>query len=227
MHASSLAAALDRIGQVQAKLPGGVAAVLALAALGAAILPDLWLVTRHVTVMAHEGAHATMGSAMGRRVTAIKFRPNADGVTETSAGSVPSSVAIAVSGYLGPSLFGIAGAELISVGHIVAVLWAGLVALVLLMVPLRRSFGVVTVIAVFVLLLVVARYGTLGTQVLTAYGLTWFMLVSGVREVAGLGGRAGDAYILHGLTRVPRGFWSVVWLAGSLLALGYGAKLLL
>jgi hypothetical protein len=227
MHATSLAAALDRIGQVQARLPGPAAAVIALAAIGAAVLPDIWLLTRHVTVMAHEGGHATMGSAMGRRITAIRLTPKGEGVTETSAGGMASSVVIGLSGYLGPSVFGIGAAELISIGHIVAVLWAGLVALVLLMVPLRRSFGVVTVIAVFILLVMMARYGTLGAQVMTAYGLTWFMLVSGVRGAAEHGTQAGDAHILYGLTRIPRGFWSVIWLAGTLLALAYGAKLLL
>ncbi len=227
MSASSLTVDLHRITEVQSRLPSAAALVIAIIAVGAAVLPDLWLVTRHVTVMAHEGAHAIVGSAFGRQVSSIRFARTAEGVTELSRGGAASSVAAGAAGYLGPSGFGIGAAELIRIGHVVAVLWVSLIALAILMVPLRRSFGVLTVVGGFVLLFLFIRYATVGTQVVGGYGLAWFMLVSGVRRVIQVGASAGDAAILHGLTRVPLGFWSWFWIIGSVAALIFGATMLI
>jgi hypothetical protein len=41
------------------------------------------------------------------------------------------------------------------------------------------------------------------------------------------GTKAVDAGVLKELTSLPRGFWRGLWLAGSLLALVAGARLLL
>jgi hypothetical protein len=225
MTAASLGAALARIGQVQPRLPGTVAVLLAILAV-VAMLPGVWLVTRHITVIAHEGAHATMGSALGRTVDGISLQRNADGATAISGGGKPGSAVIAAVGYLGPSLFGVVGAELIRTGHIVAVLWAATAALLAMMFVLRRSFGVLTVIVAFVFLLLLAGVAAVGVQVLTAYTLTWFLLVSGVRIVVIRGARADDARILRDMTRIPRGIWYGFWLLGTAGALVYGATLL-
>ncbi len=227
MLASSLLTSMQRIGQFQPRLPGAVVALIAIVAIGAVLVPDVWLVTRHVTVMAHEGAHATVGSAIGRRVTAVKFMANADGLTELSAGGTAGSVAVAAAGYLGPSAFGLGAAELIRLGHSVAVLWAGLLALALLMVPLRRCFGVISVICTFVLLFLLAGFATSTTQVVFSYGISWFLLMSGIRIITIRGTEAADAHLLRGMTRIPHGFWAKLWLIGSLATLGFGATLLL
>jgi peptidase M50B-like protein len=225
MTAASLGADLARIGQVQPRLPGTAAVLLAIVAI-IAMLPGVWLVTRHITVIAHEGAHATMGSALGRTVQGISLQPNADGATAVSGGGKPGSAVIAAVGYLGPSAFGVGAAALIRTGHIVAVLWAAIVALLGVMFVLRRSFGVITVIVAFVFLLLLAGAATVRVQVLTAYVLTWFLLASGVRIVALRGPGAVDAGILRDITRIPRGFWYGFWLLGTAAALVYGASLL-
>jgi len=133
---------------------------------------------------------------------------------------------IAAAGYLGPSGFGLGAAELISAGHIVAVLWAAMAALIAVMFMLRHSFGVLTVIVAFVFMLLMAGAANVGVQVLTAYALTWFLLVSGVRIVMIRGPQAADAGILRDITRIPRSFWSGFWLLGTAAALVYGAILL-
>jgi hypothetical protein len=225
MTAASLGAALARIGQVQPRLPGTTAVLLAILAI-AATLPGAWLVTRHITVIAHEGAHATMGSVLGRAVQGISLQRNANGATAVSGGGRPGSAVIAATGYLGPSAFGVGAAELIRTGHIVAVLWAAMAALVAMMFVLRRGFGVLTVIVAFVFLLLVAGVAAVGVQVLTAYALTWFLLMSGVRIVLIRGSGAVDAGILRDITRIPRGFWHGFWLLGTAAALVYGATLL-
>jgi hypothetical protein len=226
MSASSLSTDLHRIGEVQVRLPGPVAVVIALFAIGAAVLPDLWLVTRHITVMAHESAHAVMGSALGRTVRGITMNRQGEGLTVVAGGSKVGSIPFWLAGYLGPSGFGIGAAELIRIGHVIAVLWLSLLGLVILMIPLRKSFGVLTVVGAFVLLFGFIHYATVGTQVVGGYGLAWFMLISGVKQVAQHGIRAADAVLLHGATRIPHGFWSGFWLIGSLVALGFGASML-
>jgi hypothetical protein len=47
-----------------------------------------------------------------------------------------------------------------------------------------------------------------------------------VRMTLEHGTSAADAHILRSLTRIPNGFWSRIWLLGSLAALGLGAVLL-
>jgi len=228
MSAAGLVASLDRIGQVQAHLSAPVSVLLAIVAVGAALTEGLWLVTRHITVMAHEGAHATVASVVGRKIDGIEFNLNATGATYHSGNSGAVSLfAVTFAGYLGPSLFGIGAAELIRVGHIVAVLWIGLAGLVAIMLTLRKSFGILTVILAILLLFLVAGFAVVGVQVLTAYFITWFLLVSSIRIITIRGEDAGDAGKLRDMTKIPPGFWSRVWLLGSIAALVFGATLLL
>jgi len=229
MTASALAASLQRIGQVQAHLSGPLSVLLALLAAAAAFVPWVWPLSRHITVMAHEGAHATMASAVGHKIDGIEFKRDARGATHFSGGAGGASglFAIAFVGYLGPSAFGVGAAELIRTGYIVAVLWIGLAALVAIMLTLRRSFGIVTVLVALVLVFLVAAFATVEVQVVTAYALTWFLLVSSVQIIRIRGKDADDAGKLQGMTRIPAGFWSKTWLAGSVAALVFGGILLL
>lgn len=226
MSASSLSTDLHRIAEVQVRLPSPVVVVIALFAVGAALLPDLWMVTKHVTVLAHEGAHAIVGSSLGRTVDGIRIKPNAEGDTAISVGGRAGETAIGLAGYFGPSSFGIGAAELIRIGHVIAVLWLGLIALIILICLIRWSFGVLTVVGGFVLLFGFIHYATVGTQVVAGYGLAWFLLVSGVKRVWEVRLGSGDSNDLRRLTRIPHGFWHPLWLIGSLVALGFGASML-
>jgi hypothetical protein len=228
MSAAELAASLERIGQVQAHLSAPQSVLIAVVALGAALIEGFWLVTRHVTVMAHEGAHATVASAVGRKVDGIQFGMNANGVTYHSGNSdAVDRFAVTFAGYLGPSLFGLGAAALISAGHSVAVLWIGLAGLLAIMVTLRRSFGIFTVVVVFVLLFLIAGFASVGVQVITAYVIAWFLLLSGIQGIRARKDGSGDSETLRGMTKIPHGFWYGVWLLGSLAALVFGATLLL
>lgn len=224
--ASSLTTDLHRIGEVQVGLPSPIVVLIGVMAVGAAVLPDIWLVTKHLTVMAHEGAHAFTGSALGRTVTSITMTRNGAGLTKVTDGGWAGNIAFWVAGYFGPSAFGVGAAELIRLGHVIAVLWLSLVALVLLMMPLRMSFGVLSVLGALALLIGFIRYATVGTQVVGGYGLAWFLLVSGVKHAWKIPEGVGDPEFLRGATRIRHGFWHRFWLAGSLAGLIYGAVLL-
>jgi peptidase M50B-like protein len=226
MWATRLAASLDRIGQVQAHLSGALALVMALVGIGVAWVPGVWHMARPISAMAHEGAHATVGSAMGRKITRMEFKFNGDGETYHDAETSLVRLPITFSGYLGPSAFGIGGAELIKAGHIVAVLWIGLIGLVAILLLARRSLGAVMVLAALVALVLLLMAGTVTAQVVTTYVVTWFLLASGVRTVILHGKGAGDAGTLRELTGISRGFWPVLWMVGSVAAIIFGATLL-
>jgi hypothetical protein len=224
---ASLGHTLDGIVTAQAHLPVSTSVLLGLAALAAATLPGLSLVTQYFATMAHEGAHAAIGSATGRRVTAVSLRGNGDGRTSLSGPHGLGYLLAGVAGYLGPSAFGLGAAALIHTGHIVAVLWLALVALACLAVLARRNaFGLAIILATVIVVFLVAHFASLGAQVAVSYAIAWLLLVSGVRVVLQHGRHASDAAALRDLTRIPRGLWAAFWLAGSAAALIYGAALL-
>jgi hypothetical protein len=219
---------LHAFAALQPHLPPGTSAAVGALALGAAILPGLSALTQHVNTMAHEGAHAMMGSATGRTITGVRLRGNGDGLTTMTASRGGGYILAGIVGYLGPSAFGLAAAELIRVGHAVAVLWVALAALAVLGVLARRSaFGITAVLGTGLLVYLVARYAPVGAGVALAYGMAWFLLLSGVQVVLAHGRDAGDAVALRQRTRLPRGLWAGLWLIGSVAALIAGGRMLL
>jgi Peptidase M50B-like len=227
MTAAALAAAVQRIGQVQPHLSGPGAVILAIVSLGATFFRAIWPITRHLTVLAHEGAHAVLASALGHKINGITVDRNGNGLTNHSGSSGALGLfSITFIGYLGPSAFGLGAAELIRIGHIVAVLWIGLAGLIAILFVIRKSFGILTVALVFLLLFAIAGFAAISVQVLTAYAVTWFLLVSGAWVIKDHGRNAADAGKLHERTKISPSFWSGIWQLGSLLALVFGAILL-
>jgi disulfide bond formation protein DsbB len=78
-----------------------------------------------------------------------------------------------------------------------------------------------------VLLFLAARYATIGAQLAIVYGITWFLLISGVVVSVKHWKTSGDAANLKNQTHLPRVLWSALWLLGCTAALVYGAGLLL
>jgi hypothetical protein len=215
------------MGMTQTPLPGPQAALIGLAALVVVNAESLWSIAKHFHVMAHEGMHAITGSMLGLQVRGVELRQNGDGVTyyrESVVGG--GGVFTGFVGYLGPSAFGLAAAGLINLGLIIAVLWLALVFLVILLLKLLRSFGFFSVPAAIALFFVLFLYASVGLQVGMAYGMTWLLLLSGVRTAAKHGTGAGDALILKGMTHLPRWLWALLWLAGTLGAVYLGWLLL-
>src|SRR5215469_5363750 len=88
----------------------------------------------HLNVMAHEGTHAITGSIVGFGIKGIEINPIAEGGTSYHWPTLgPRRVLTSFVGYLGPSAFGLAAAKLITLGHIIAVLWLAVIFLVLLL----------------------------------------------------------------------------------------------
>jgi Peptidase M50B-like len=217
---------VSRIGETQAPLSAAGSVLIGLIALAVVGVQGIWEVARYVDTIAHEGMHAVAGSALGRKVHGVTLRRNGDGETRVSQGGFAGNVLIYFVGYLGPSAFGLGAAKLIGIGHSVAVLWLTLLLLIVLLVLLREWFSFVSVLVTGVLLFMVARYAAVGTQTAVAYGVAWFLLLSGVRKVIYRGTGAGDAGNLASMTHIGRSFWVLLWLAGSVAAVAVGGALL-
>lgn len=68
------------------------------------------------------------------------------------------------------------------------------------------------------------RYSRDGLEEVIVYGMTWLLLLSGVRNAVGHGQRAGDAGTLSTITPLPRRFWALLWITSTLLAVVISGK---
>jgi hypothetical protein len=211
--------------EVLAPLPGGTAALIGFAALIVVMVPFLWPLARHVNVMAHEGAHALAAILLGFALeTVILKRETGETIYRAAGGAILRLVTVGFVGYLGPSLFGLGAAKLIETGRVVTVLWLLILLLVLLFFFLGRSLGMISVPVAIALLVLVTRNSHAWLEEVVVYGLTWLLLLDGVRVAVAHGHKAGDAVILGGRTHIHPRFWSLLWIAGTILAVVIGGK---
>jgi hypothetical protein len=210
----------------QAQLPGGTAALIGVAALGV-VVPDAgWQVVRHFTVMAHEGAHAVVGFFLFRSVRGVSLYRDGTGGTEISPMTGLGAIPIALSGYVGPSAFGLGAAKLIELSYATVVLWVVLFLLAVLLLGMRWSFGLISVFLAGASVFVIARYTPMPVQVLASYAIAWLLLLSGARRVLEVGTGSADGGLLRGMTGIPQALWFLFWLAATLAAVALGGRLL-
>jgi hypothetical protein len=137
-------------------------------------------------------------------------------------------------GYTGPALFGLGAAALLAAGHAIALLWALLGLLALLLVQIRNWYGLWSVLVSGGLVLAATWWLPAEGQAAFAAGTTWFLLLAAPRAVLELQtarrrGRArnSDADQLARLTRLPGVLWVGAFLVVDVGALLLGARLLL
>ena len=209
------------------RLSAPIALAVGVAALITVVLPDSWSLLNHFGRLAHEGAHAVVGSCLGGRVVGVHLnRKERNGQTDlltTGGGGFTTTVV----GYFGPSGFGLAAAGLIAHDQIVPVLWIGVALLAILLLSMRGVFGITLVIGVGLLLLSIARSKNAGLEAVTAYGLSWLLLISGIRGVRDRRDTGSeDGKTMREITGLPQGLWYRFWLVGSVAALAWGATML-
>jgi hypothetical protein len=210
-----------------APLPVSVGASVGLLVLLVFVLEGIWRLARHISVIAHEGAHALAGLIMGRRIVSVKLNDNATGETVSLGPQAGlSSIVFLFAGYLGPSLFGLGAAVLLAHNQVHAVLVVTGIALFIMLLLVRNFFGVISVLFNGGIVVLVLWYGSAELQIIAAYALSWFLLLSGVRFAVVHGSKAADAAALRTITRIPRVAWALLWLAGSVSALWVGGHLL-
>jgi Peptidase M50B-like len=209
-----------------APLPGSEAVLIGLAALAVVIIPFSWPLIEQFNVMAHEGAHALVAFAMGFKITGVTLDIDSNGNTgylsPPAAGA--RNMLTGIVGYLGPSGFGLCAAKLLETGRVVTVLWLTIFLLVLLLLLIRKSFAFFSVPAVIALLVFVLRHAHDGLEEIIMYGMTWLLLLSGVRVAVADGAGAEDAQILRKSTGVSARIWALLWVVGTLTAVAAGGK---
>ena len=188
------------------------------------VLALIIFVVKYFHVIAHEGAHAIAGWSMGRKVESVKINSDATGETLILKG--PGNIFTGFVGYLGPSLFGLGAAALISLGYARAVLWLALLLLTLILFRVRNFFGVASVLANGALFVLLLSHGSPKLQATASYILSWLLLLAGVGVVLTDGSNAVDAVNLRKITHLPRFLWSLLWLVITVAALVVGARLL-
>lgn len=223
---------------VTATQPAPAASVIAACAVAAFVAVawgPLWLRTRHLVTITHEGAHGVAALMSGRRLRGIRLHSDTSGLTlsrgrRTGFGMVLTAAA----GYPGPALLGLAAAFTLHAGHAVALLWGVLVLLALLLAQIRNWFGLWSVLAAGVVVFAVSWWASAPTQSAFAYAGTWFLLFAAPRPVLEMQqsrrrrpSGATDADILGRLTRTPGTLWVGVFLLVTLAALAAGAALIL
>ncbi|XVV14405.1 M50 family metallopeptidase [Actinoplanes sp. CA-131856] len=194
----------------------------------------LWYVSKFVVVIAHEAGHALLAVLLFRAVKAIRFERTGAGSTEPKE-ALPWLVDIFVTmaGYLGPSMFGLAGTWMLLHGHIDGVLWASLAFLLLMLIAVRGIVGWLIVPGLIVLVWMMATKADGPVQELYAHMWVWLLLIGAVqRMLVFMTWRdytieGGDADVLRRRTLVPREIWAVVFLAATVVALVWGGGLLL
>ena len=220
---------LSTIGKIDTPLPASDAVVIGLLALIVVYGGTLWRIAGHAETVLHESAHVLVGIAAGRRILGVNIDTNGGGSTVMMPNSGFGFGVAASVGYIGPSAAGLIAAGLISAGRMVAVLWLGLLLFAFMLLLVRNFFGGIVILTCGALLYLVLRYTAAGVQVAVAYGVTWFLLLSGTRvafTAAISPERVTDAGILAGSTFLWRSAWCFLWLAGAIAALVAGAVIL-
>ena len=220
---------LSRIGEIQTPLPAPEALLIGLLAAIVVAGPTLWKIVGHAETVVHEGAHVLVGIVAGRRIRSVTINSNGGGGTIMVPNSGAGYGVAAFVGYIGASAAGLVAAGLISIGRIVAVLWLGLLLLAVMLLMIRNFFGGIVTLTCGALLYLIVRYTTAGVETAVAYGVTWLLLMSGLKvalRVASNPKDVDDAKILAGMTFLWTSAWCVLWLVGTIAALLVGAAIL-
>jgi hypothetical protein len=195
----------------------------------------VWHVSRNVVTLAHEGGHAVVSVASGRRLDGIRLHSDTSGVTSSRGKNHGLGLVLTTAaGYVTPSLLGVGAACLVAVHHATFLLWLVLLLLAAAFVAIRNAYGFLSVLATALLIFLVSRFASLRAQEVFAYLFAWFLLFGGVRPIFELqrrrrrgGALSSDADQLALLTGVPGGAWIFLFGLVAFASLVAGAVLLL
>jgi hypothetical protein len=221
----------DSIFGPQSEPPDTVVLVTAGIALVVVFVSALWRPARNVITIVHEAGHALVALLAGRRLSGIRLHSDTSGLTLTRGKPHgPGMVCTALAGYVAPSLLGLLFAALVGAERVAALLIVCAVLLLGVLIMVRNAFGVFSVLVTGAVLVGVSWVATDDIQSAFAYGITWFLLLGGIRPVFELQrkrwrhrARDSDADQLARLTGAPGVFWVAMFLMinlGSLVLAG-------
>ncbi|MEU8580671.1 M50 family metallopeptidase [Streptomyces abikoensis] len=236
MDSSTTATELwDRVVGSQPHPPLWLVLATGVIALAAVTPYRVWRVTRNAITIAHEGGHALVALLSGRRLDGIRLHSDTSGLTVSRGRPTGLGMVLtAAAGYPAASLLGLAGAALLSAGHITALLWGATALLAAMLVMIRNAYGALTVVLAGAAFFLVSWLAGPQTQAAFAYGVVWFLLLGGVRPAFELqrkrrhgGAPDSDADQLARLTNVPPVVWLGLFHVVALCSLAGGGRWLL
>jgi hypothetical protein len=201
-------------------------------ALAVVVSSRAWPRARTVVTIVHEGGHALVALATGRRLAGVRLYRNTAGET-VSAGRAdgPGIALTTAAGYPAPSLLGLGAAALLAIGHLTGMLLLSLVLLAGLAVAVRNVYGMLAVLISAGAIAAVCLFAPAVVQAGFGYVMTWFLLLGGVRPVIELRRerrrgrtRRSDADQLARLTWVPGGAWVMIFGVVGVVALAVSAR---
>jgi hypothetical protein len=129
---------------------------------------------------------------------------------------------------------GLLGVALLAADQVTVLLWAAVAVMAGMLLMVRNLYGALVLVVVGGAFVAISLYASPDVQAAFGYGMTWFLLLGGVRPVVELwrqrrdpAGRGSDAAQLAGLTHVPTTLWTAFFGVVALGALAGGAYLLL
>lgn len=195
--------------------PAALVLVAAAVALAAIVPWPAWRISRNVVTIAHEGGHALVALAAGRRLSGIRLHSDTSGVTVSRGRPTGIGMVLTLTaGHVVPALLGLGGAAILAAGGVSALLWTTVGLLLAMLIAIRNVYGAVTVVLTGVAVGAVAWFGAALLQAGVAYFFVWFLLLSGLRPLVELQRarrhsrvRDSDVDQLARLTRVPGTAW--------------------
>ncbi len=110
MNIGRLAEAWHHLVAVQQLPPTWLVAATGLLALAAVLPRRAWLISRNVVTLAHEGGHALVALAAGRRLDGVRLHRSTAGVTISAGKPYGAGVVLTTAaGYTAPPLLGLCG----------------------------------------------------------------------------------------------------------------------
>jgi hypothetical protein len=190
-----------------------------------------WPQVRLGVTVVHEAGHAVVAVLVGRRLSAIRLHSDTSGLT-VSRGRPrgPGMVAMLAAGYLAPAVLGLVAAYLLAEGRGIALLWLLVVLLAGLLVWVRNGYGLLVLLVLGGGLFALTWWGSAQAQSVTAYLVTWLLLLAAPRPLVELLGRGrsrtSDPAQLAALTHIPAVVWTVLLLLASCGGLVLGVSML-
>jgi hypothetical protein len=139
-------------------------------------------------------------------------------------------VAMLAAGYLAPAVLGLVAAYLLAEGRGIALLWLLVVLLAGLLVWVRNGYGLLVLLVLGGGLFALTWWGSAQAQSVTAYLVTWLLLLAAPRPLVELLGRGrsrtSDPAPLAALTHIPAVVWTVLLLLASCGGLVLGVSML-
>lgn len=219
----------DRVSGVQPMPEPGFVLATGAVALALVLAPITWPWVRLGVTVVHEAGHAVVAVLVGRRLQGIRLHSDTSGLTVSRGRPTgPGVVVMMAAGYLAPAAVGVGAALLLAAGRGVAMLWAVLVLMTVLLVWVRNLYGLLVLLVGGVGVGLLTWYGAPQVQAVVAYLIAWLLLLAAPRpliELLGTGRtrrRTSDPDQLARLTRVPALVWTLLLLLANLAGLFLG-----